>query len=156
MDVSELIIILQQQLMLLDELIEVVEQKQRILVDSEMSELEALVEKETELHTRVVEMEHKIRKWQHENAPQMKIKDIACCCNTEIENKLLNIRKNIVEKTRHIQKVNECNFILIKYNLDFIDFSFKTISGVKENNKIYDQRGSYNVAGKFNICNMRA
>lgn len=156
MNISALFVILEKQDELLSELIELVEEKRKILVNSEMDKLEALVKKEQQAHRKVVEMEQQIKSWQFENAPNMKIRDIAKNCNVLDAKKLTDIRKKILEKAEHVQKINECNFILIKYNLDFIDFSFKTISGIKDNNKMYNQKNSFHVSGDFNICNMRA
>lgn len=153
MDVSKLLVILKEQYKLFLKLTEIVEKKKDILVNNKVIELEELIKEENDLQGKVKFIENKLKDWKYHNSPNMRLKDI---CKLSNDNELKELRKNILEKAQHIQRINECNFILIKYNLDFIDFKFKTISGIKENNKMYSLKKSFNISGKFNICNMKA
>jgi len=146
--VEELIIIISQEIKSFERLLSTLHEKQRAIVEGEISKLNESVENETRLASKTKSLENERVKRSQELAAELEMKNINPKLSEIIENveqkyakrlgEQRDLLKNLIEK---IQVMNANNQFLLNYSLSFIEKSMELLLTSNEPANVYKKDG---------------
>jgi flagellar biosynthesis/type III secretory pathway chaperone len=143
-------------------LLELAELKTRVLVENQVDKLNQIVNKETSLMRRIVELDHQriedisqflVHKGYRPNA-NFTVEDIVkLLFKAEEKQALKQSQKNLLGTLEKLRELNILNQQLIKQSLEFVDYSIDVLSNVGDDDIVYhhpkDRSYGSNKSGMF-------
>lgn len=157
---DELLEILGKELDVYKKILEVSNNKTKLLKENKVKELEATTKEEEALVRDVVEMEKSrieivksICRQYGKPEKSLKIEEI-CEFVDDSKDELLNFKKEITEVLEELKKVNKVNSVLINSSLDYINFAVNMLTETSKNT-VYQAGGQQNMTAQRNLFDMK-
>ncbi|MCR4716172.1 MAG: flagellar protein FlgN [Lachnospiraceae bacterium] len=152
--IETLIQVLDEECKVFDELLEVSQAKTQAIVANDIEKLQKVTDKEQDVLTTVTALEKKreeattdIATVLGKDAKNSTLKDIISYLNgqAETKNRLAEVHDRLLDRVTRLSAENQHNAVLVKDQLDLIEFSLNAIRGANQ----APETGSYN-KGAYN------
>jgi len=162
-DLQKFVEVLEKEYHLYGTLLELSKKKMRIIADSDIAELEKMVEMEEQLIFELKSLEDKREDLVSDFARRYGIssKDVTVSylilqAKGEIKAKLEQLQDGLYGIIEEQKQINQLNERLIKNNLDFINFSIGLITGRNQAGSIYSKTGETGVRQGRSLIDKKA
>ena len=162
-DLQKFVEVLEKEYHLYGTLLELSKKKMRIIADSDIAELEKMVEMEEQFIFELKSLEDKREDLVSDFARRYGIssKDVTVSylilqAKGEIKAKLEQLQDGLYGIIEEQKQINQLNERLIKNNLDFINFSIGLITGRNQAGSIYSKTGETGVRQGHSLIDKKA